>query len=191
VDGRDEPGHDNVNRSEPRTVGMTPLCPRCRTYRRIEPLGCSDFDTSLALRAIRARLIGSRLERISSKVGISLTHLSPRDSDRCVPIRLSPTPTICSSSLHRDIPQAQIRIKLPPASCCRWPRPGLHVWRGRNVAARSDGLTPILTARSRSMTYVERPNLVHVRPYDRTRLGRREHVREHWRSWPRQLDFGF
>jgi hypothetical protein len=32
---------------------------------------------------------------------------------------------------------------------------------------------------------------VHVRDYYRTRLGRREHVREHWRSWPGQLSFDF
>jgi hypothetical protein len=35
------------------------------------------------------------------------------------------------------------------------------------------------------------PKTVHVRAYDRTRFGHREHVREHWRSWPRQLSFGF
>lgn len=28
---------------------------------------------------------------------------------------------------------------------------------------------------------------VRVRAYDRTRLGRHEHVSEHTRSWPRQL----
>jgi len=32
---------------------------------------------------------------------------------------------------------------------------------------------------------------VHVRDYDRTRLGRREHVREHWRSKPHQYTFSF
>ena len=32
---------------------------------------------------------------------------------------------------------------------------------------------------------------VHVRSYQRTRFGRREHVCEHWRSWPRQLSFDF
>lgn len=32
---------------------------------------------------------------------------------------------------------------------------------------------------------------VHVCSYWRTRLGRREQVREHWRSWPGQLSFDF
>jgi hypothetical protein len=39
---------------------------------------------------------------------------------------------------------------------------------------------PIVTAKA-----------VHVCSYWRTRLGRREHVREHQRSWPRQLSFDF
>lgn len=34
----------------------------------------------------------------------------------------------------------------------------------------------------------ERPVDVHVNAYVRTRLGRREPVREHWRRWPRQLE---
>jgi len=38
---------------------------------------------------------------------------------------------------------------------------------------------------------IERVKDVHVRAYDRTRLGRRERVREHWRSHPRQLVFDF
>lgn len=37
---------------------------------------------------------------------------------------------------------------------------------------------------------MERLALVHVRAYERRRLGQREHVREHWRSWP-QLRFAF
>lgn len=32
-----------------------------------------------------------------------------------------------------------------------------------------------------------RPKVVHVCHYVRYRLGRYEHVREHWRSLPRQL----
>ena len=32
---------------------------------------------------------------------------------------------------------------------------------------------------------------VHVCSYERMRYGRREHVREHWRSWPGQLSFPF
>jgi len=32
-----------------------------------------------------------------------------------------------------------------------------------------------------------RPKVVHVHSYVRTRLGRREHVRQHWRRLPRQL----
>jgi hypothetical protein len=32
------------------------------------------------------------------------------------------------------------------------------------------------------------PKAVHVCAYTRTRNGRLEHVREHWRSWPGQLD---
>jgi hypothetical protein len=32
---------------------------------------------------------------------------------------------------------------------------------------------------------------VPVRAYDRTRLGRLEHVRAHTRSWPQQLKFDF
>lgn len=32
---------------------------------------------------------------------------------------------------------------------------------------------------------------VHVCSYQRTRFGRREYVREHWRSWPGQLSFDF
>lgn len=32
---------------------------------------------------------------------------------------------------------------------------------------------------------------VHVCSYERTRHGRREHVREHWRRWPGQLSFLF
>ncbi len=35
------------------------------------------------------------------------------------------------------------------------------------------------------------PKPVHVRAYQRTRLGQREHVREHWRSLPRQLELPF
>jgi hypothetical protein len=32
---------------------------------------------------------------------------------------------------------------------------------------------------------------VHVRSYERTRFGKKEHVREHWRSRPNQLSFDF
>ena len=32
---------------------------------------------------------------------------------------------------------------------------------------------------------------VHVRAYERIRFGRKEHVCEHWRSWPGQLSFDF
>jgi len=35
------------------------------------------------------------------------------------------------------------------------------------------------------------PKAVHVCSYTRMRFGRLEHVREHWRSWPGQLSFGF
>lgn len=31
------------------------------------------------------------------------------------------------------------------------------------------------------------PKTVHVRSYERMRFGRKEHVREHYRSWPQQL----
>jgi len=36
-----------------------------------------------------------------------------------------------------------------------------------------------------------RPKDVFVHAYNRTRLGRREHVREHWRRHPHQYEFGF
>jgi hypothetical protein len=32
---------------------------------------------------------------------------------------------------------------------------------------------------------------VHVSAYVRTRFGHLEHVREHWRGWPRQLHLPF
>jgi len=32
---------------------------------------------------------------------------------------------------------------------------------------------------------------VHVYSYVRTRFGRTEHVREHWRGWPNQLRLPF
>jgi hypothetical protein len=35
------------------------------------------------------------------------------------------------------------------------------------------------------------PKAVHVCSYTRMRFGRLEHVREHFRSWPGQLSFGF
>jgi len=35
------------------------------------------------------------------------------------------------------------------------------------------------------------PKRVHVCAYTRQRLGRLEQVCEHWRSWPKQLTFGF
>lgn len=38
------------------------------------------------------------------------------------------------------------------------------------------------------MDHREWPWIVHVRGYPRTRLGRLEFVREHWRSLPRQLE---
>lgn len=41
------------------------------------------------------------------------------------------------------------------------------------------------------MDHMSQPKVVHVRAYDRRRLGRHEHVRAHWRSLPRQYDFGF
>lgn len=41
------------------------------------------------------------------------------------------------------------------------------------------------------MTDMAKPKLVHVRAYDRTRLGRLEHVCAHTRSWPNQLSFDF
>lgn len=36
-----------------------------------------------------------------------------------------------------------------------------------------------------------RPKIVHVRAYDRFRLGRSEHVRSHYRSLPHQYAFNF
>jgi hypothetical protein len=36
-----------------------------------------------------------------------------------------------------------------------------------------------------------RPKVVHVRAYQRERFGKPEHVREHYRSLPRQYTFGF
>lgn len=41
------------------------------------------------------------------------------------------------------------------------------------------------------MTDMAKEKLVRVRAYNRTRLGRKEHVREHTRSWPNQLSFDF
>lgn len=42
------------------------------------------------------------------------------------------------------------------------------------------------------MASMSEPKAVHVCAYTRMRNGRLEYVREHWRSWPGQLDlFGF
>jgi len=38
---------------------------------------------------------------------------------------------------------------------------------------------------------ISEPKAVHVCAYTRTRFGRLEYVREHWRSWPGQLAFDF
>lgn len=40
-------------------------------------------------------------------------------------------------------------------------------------------------------TFMPPPKVVHVCAYVRMRFGRKEHVCEHYRSWPRQLSFGF
>ena len=39
--------------------------------------------------------------------------------------------------------------------------------------------------------FFNKPKGVFVRSYERTRLGHREHVCSHWRSWPRQLELPF
>ena len=41
------------------------------------------------------------------------------------------------------------------------------------------------------MPIIERVKDVHVCAYERTRWGKREHVREHYRSHPRQFAFDF
>jgi len=41
------------------------------------------------------------------------------------------------------------------------------------------------------MTLLQSPKIVFVRAYVRLRHGRREHVRQHLRSWPGQLSFAF
>ncbi len=41
------------------------------------------------------------------------------------------------------------------------------------------------------MTDMAKPQFVYVRAYDRRRLGRKEHVCAHTRSWPTQLSFDF
>lgn len=41
------------------------------------------------------------------------------------------------------------------------------------------------------MPNIERVKDVHVRAYERTRFGKQEHVREHWRTHPRQYVFDF
>jgi hypothetical protein len=37
--------------------------------------------------------------------------------------------------------------------------------------------------------FMERPKVVHVRAYERTRRGRLENVCEHWRALPHQYAF--
>ena len=41
------------------------------------------------------------------------------------------------------------------------------------------------------MDLEQRTKVVHVRDYVRVRFGRQEHVREHWRRLPRQLELPF